>query len=168
MTPSFSFSNIRDNHTHGKMADFLKDRIQSGSKLSIVSAYFTIYAYKSLAYQFNQIKNLRFFRRTSLYQFTRIPVKRIVNISKLGSSRVVVELGRTDQDPLLKVDKITKPIAHAFDCFNGVFNSFNDAGRDSMNKVIQYITNGACLIQRLNSAMDNGAKPCSMGWRPCH
>jgi hypothetical protein len=35
-----------------------------------------------------------------------------------GSSRVVVELGKTGQDPLLKVDKVTKPVAHAFDCFN--------------------------------------------------
>ena len=60
MTPSLSFSNIRDNHTHGKVADFLKDRIQSGSQLSMVSAYFTIYAYKSLADQLNQINNLRF------------------------------------------------------------------------------------------------------------
>ena len=50
-----------------------------------------------------------------------------------------MELGKTDQDPLLKVDKVTKPVAHAFDGFNGVVNSFNDAGRDSMNKVIQYI-----------------------------
>ena len=60
MTTSLSFSSIRDNHTHGKVADFLKDKISSGSVLSIVSAYFTIYAYEALADQLNQIDGLRF------------------------------------------------------------------------------------------------------------
>jgi hypothetical protein len=35
---------IRDNHSHGKVADFIKDKIAAGSDLSVVSAYFTIYA----------------------------------------------------------------------------------------------------------------------------
>jgi hypothetical protein len=39
-------SSIRDNQGRGKVGDFLKDKIQAGSKLSIVSAYFTIYDYK--------------------------------------------------------------------------------------------------------------------------
>jgi hypothetical protein len=37
-------SGIRDNHKRGVVADFLKAKIQSGSRLSVVSAYFTIYA----------------------------------------------------------------------------------------------------------------------------
>jgi len=41
-------SSIRDNQGRGKVGDFLKDKIQAGSKLSIVSAYFTIYAYEHL------------------------------------------------------------------------------------------------------------------------
>ena len=51
MPLSLAFSNIRDNHQHGNVADFLKDKIRSGSHLSIVSAYFTIYAYEALADQ---------------------------------------------------------------------------------------------------------------------
>jgi hypothetical protein len=39
-------SSIRDNQGRGKVGDFLKDKIQVSSKLSIVSAYFTIYAYE--------------------------------------------------------------------------------------------------------------------------
>ncbi len=41
-----AFSGIRDNHTRGKVADFLLAKISAGSRLSIVSAYFTIYAYQ--------------------------------------------------------------------------------------------------------------------------
>lgn len=42
-------SGIRDNHSRGKVAEFLTDKITSGSRLSVVSAYFTIYAYETLS-----------------------------------------------------------------------------------------------------------------------
>ena len=51
---------IRDNPQHGKVADFLIEKIAEGSQLSVVSAYFTIYAYDSLRYQLDQIDGLRF------------------------------------------------------------------------------------------------------------
>lgn len=41
-------SGIRDNHLRGTVGSFLQERIQSGSKLAIVSAYFTIYAFDAL------------------------------------------------------------------------------------------------------------------------
>ena len=53
-------SGIRDNHTHGKVGDFLREKIRSGSKLSIVSAYFTIYAYEALKDKLDGIENLQF------------------------------------------------------------------------------------------------------------
>ncbi len=34
---------IRDNHSRGKVADFLIEKIADSSQLSVVSAYFTIY-----------------------------------------------------------------------------------------------------------------------------
>ena len=40
----FNFSSIRDNHDHGTVGQFLKDKIKNESELSIVSAFFTIYA----------------------------------------------------------------------------------------------------------------------------
>ena len=36
---------LRDNHSRGSVADFLRAEVRPGAKLSIVSAYFTIYAY---------------------------------------------------------------------------------------------------------------------------
>jgi len=51
-------SGIRDNHRRGVVADFLKAKIHSGSRLSVVSAYFTIYAYDALPEHLNQIDHL--------------------------------------------------------------------------------------------------------------
>lgn len=51
---------IRDNHSRGKVADFLADKINAGSRLSVVSAYFTIYAYDALAQQLDHIEHLDF------------------------------------------------------------------------------------------------------------
>lgn len=51
---------IRDNHAHGKVADFLVEKIAAGSKLSVVSAYFTIYAYEALSAELDQIGQLHF------------------------------------------------------------------------------------------------------------
>jgi ERCC4-related helicase len=55
-----SFSGIRDNHKRGKVGEFLQECIKPGSDLSIVSAYFTIYAYEKLRTQLQQINNFRF------------------------------------------------------------------------------------------------------------
>jgi hypothetical protein len=53
-------SGIRDNHHRGAVADFLKTKIHSGSRLSVVSAYFTIYAYDALREHLDQIEHLDF------------------------------------------------------------------------------------------------------------
>lgn len=48
-----------DNKTSGKVGDKLKDDLKKGSKLSIISAYFTIYAYEHLRKELGKIENLR-------------------------------------------------------------------------------------------------------------
>ncbi|MCB1668021.1 MAG: DEAD/DEAH box helicase family protein [Pseudomonadales bacterium] len=53
-------SGIRDNYSRGKVSDFLVEKISEESELSIVSAYFTIYAYEAMATQLDKISNLRF------------------------------------------------------------------------------------------------------------
>ena len=50
-------SGIRDNHRRG---DFLRTKIKEDSTLSIVSAYFTIYAFDALKEHLISIKNLKF------------------------------------------------------------------------------------------------------------
>src|SRR4051812_9190765 len=51
---------LRDNHTRGTVADFLKAKIHVGSSLSVVSAYFTIYAYDALKGSLDNIGHLKF------------------------------------------------------------------------------------------------------------
>ena len=51
---------IRDNKDYGSVGEFLKDVVKEGSELSIVSAYFTIFAYYGLQEQLDSIKSLKF------------------------------------------------------------------------------------------------------------
>jgi len=51
---------LRDNHSRGSVADFLRATIQPESKLSLVSAYFTIYAYDALRDSLDRIGHLDF------------------------------------------------------------------------------------------------------------
>ncbi len=53
-------SAIRDNLRRGTVHNFLEQHIQNGSTLSIVSAYFTIYAYEKLQHALDKIDELRF------------------------------------------------------------------------------------------------------------
>lgn len=50
---------ILDNKVQGKVIDKLKENIKSGTKLSIISAYFTIYAYEKLRKELGKIEKLR-------------------------------------------------------------------------------------------------------------
>ena len=55
-----NYSAIRDNHTHGTVGDFLRQAISINSEVSIVSAYFTIYAYHHLKNNLDSISKLQF------------------------------------------------------------------------------------------------------------
>ena len=51
---------ILDNKNNGKVIDELKENLEKSSKLSIISAYFTIYAYQELKKELSRIDSLRF------------------------------------------------------------------------------------------------------------
>lgn len=53
-------ASIRDNHQYGNVGDFLKEIVKGNSSVSIVSAYFTIYAYHHLQAELDKIERLRF------------------------------------------------------------------------------------------------------------
>ncbi len=56
----FSQHGIKDNHGRGKVADFLGAKLVEGSRFSVVSAYFTIYAYEALCKDLDGIESLQF------------------------------------------------------------------------------------------------------------
>lgn len=60
MSPPNNASGLRDNYTSGTVGNFLKEKIQDGSRLSVVSAYFTIYAYDALRERLDRIEHLDF------------------------------------------------------------------------------------------------------------
>ena len=60
MLPYTITSGLRDNHHRGTVGGFLADHIHMGSRLSVVSAYFTIYAFQALQNELNGIHSLRF------------------------------------------------------------------------------------------------------------
>jgi SNF2 family DNA or RNA helicase len=53
-------SSLRDNKNRGNVGTFLKENIKDSSYLSIVSAYFTIYAYEKLKERLDKINHLNF------------------------------------------------------------------------------------------------------------
>jgi SNF2 family DNA or RNA helicase len=53
-------SGIRDNYNRGRVADFLKTHIKENSRLCVVSAFFTIYAYEALKDHLNRIGHMDF------------------------------------------------------------------------------------------------------------
>lgn len=60
MSDENSLSGIRDNRARGAAHQFLSSRAVPGSNLSIVSAYFTSFAYDRMAETLNEISGLRF------------------------------------------------------------------------------------------------------------
>ena len=60
LSQNMPLSGIRDNHRRGTVGSFLQENIAAGSKLAIVSAYFTIYAFEALQQELSSIEELRF------------------------------------------------------------------------------------------------------------
>ncbi len=58
---------IIDNKKNGKVGDVLKEYISNDSKLSIISTYFTIYAFDELKSKLNSISNLKLLFSNPLY-----------------------------------------------------------------------------------------------------
>jgi hypothetical protein len=87
-----TYSAIRDNHENGAVGDFLKEHIKSDSKLSIVSAYFTIYAYHSLKDNLDSINELRFLFGDPTFIKAMDPDKTNVRDFKIEDDKLVIPI----------------------------------------------------------------------------
>lgn len=87
-----SNSAIRDNHSNGAVGDFLKQAITKDSEISIVSAYFTIYAYHHLKSNLDSINNLRFLFGEPTFIKTMDPDKTNVRDFKIEDDKIVIPL----------------------------------------------------------------------------
>lgn len=52
-------SGIRDNHSRGSVAEFLRDRLRPGADLDLVTAYFTVFAYDRLRSHLDELGRIR-------------------------------------------------------------------------------------------------------------
>jgi hypothetical protein len=68
-------SSLKDNRSRGKVGDFLKNCLKKDSRLSFVSAYFTIYAYDKLKDHLHQIDHLDFLFGEPASSETLIPTR---------------------------------------------------------------------------------------------
>jgi hypothetical protein len=50
---------IRDNHSRGSVAEFLRQHLKPGADLDLVTAYFTVFAYDKLRTELNQLGKIR-------------------------------------------------------------------------------------------------------------
>lgn len=85
-------SSIRDNHNYGCVGDFLKTVINSNSNLSIVSAYFTIYAYHQLKDQLEGINNLKFLFGEPTFIKSLDPEKKNLRNFKIEDDQLVIPM----------------------------------------------------------------------------
>ncbi len=87
-----SNSFIRDNHSHGIVGDFLKKVIIQKSDVSIVSAYFTIYAYHRLKDNLDNINQLRFLFGEPTFIKSLDPEKVNVRDFKIEDDKIVIPI----------------------------------------------------------------------------
>ena len=110
--PDISLSAIKDNHSRGAVGDFLKDQIQPCSNLSIVSAYFTIYAYSNLRTQLDQIDHLNFLFGEPTFIKAIDPTKTNRRDFKIEDDKLVIPL-----ESQLKQKSVAK------DCYDWIGSS---------------------------------------------
>ncbi len=92
MTPSTNLSSIKDNHKHGSVGQFLIDNIKSQADLSIVSAYFTIYAYNQLKTQLDGINHLKFLFGKPTFIKSLDPAKTNKRDFKIEDDKLVIPI----------------------------------------------------------------------------
>lgn len=96
-----SYSAIRDNHSHGTVGDFLKQAISTNSDVSIVSAYFTIYAYYHLKNNLGCINKLRFLFGEPTFIKSMDPDKVNTRDFRIEDDKIAVSLeSRLTQKPI--------------------------------------------------------------------
>jgi superfamily II DNA or RNA helicase len=89
---SVNLSSIRDNKNRGTVGQFLIDNIKSESDLSIVSAYFTIYAYSHLKGQLDTINKLKFLFGEPTFIKSLDPTKTNKRDFKIEDDKIVIPI----------------------------------------------------------------------------
>ncbi|HXB41230.1 MAG TPA: helicase-related protein [Bacteroidia bacterium] len=87
-----NLSSIRDNRDRGSVGKFLRDNIKKDSDLSIVSAYFTIFAYYQLKDNLNSINELKFLFGEPTFIKSLDPSKTNKRDFKIEDDKIVIPI----------------------------------------------------------------------------
>lgn len=90
--PNTALSSIKDNHKRGAVGEFLIDNIKKDADLSIVSAYFTIFAYNHLKEKLENIDHLNFLFGEPTFIKSLDPSKTNRRDFKIEDDRIVIPL----------------------------------------------------------------------------
>lgn len=100
---SNSITSIRDNRGRGSVGKFLSEKINGNDDLSIVSAYFTIYAYHSLRKELDKINHLRFLFGEPTFIKSIDPSKVNKRDFKIEDDKIIIPIEkRLSQKPIAK------------------------------------------------------------------
>jgi len=83
---------IRDNHKYGIVGEYLQQHIKPNSQLSVVSAFFTIYAYQQLKEKLDSIDHLRFLFGEPTFIKSIDPEKSNVRAYEIEDSKLSIPL----------------------------------------------------------------------------
>src|SRR5574344_625961 len=89
---------LLDNKLNGKVVEKLRDSLKKGSKLSIISAYFTIYAFEELKKELSKIDSLKFiftepsYNKQSDELIRQYYISRKINSNTLFSNEFEIKL----------------------------------------------------------------------------
>ncbi|MDM8558041.1 helicase-related protein [Candidatus Parabeggiatoa sp. HSG14] len=97
-------THLRDNHQRGTVGAFLQENIAAGSSLSIVSAYFTIYAFAELKSKLINIEGMRFLFGEPHF------------IKSIDPSKTEIKAFRIEEDGLKRLKDSLKQSPIAKDC----------------------------------------------------
>src|ERR1035437_3296849 len=89
---NINLSSIKDNHKRGSVGEFLTDNIKKDADLSIVSAYFTIFAYNHLKGKLENINHLNFLFGEPTFIKSLDPSKTNRRDFKIEDDRIVIPL----------------------------------------------------------------------------
>jgi hypothetical protein len=92
ITTKIYLSSIRDNHKHGSIGQFLTDVLKPQADLSVVSAYFTIYAYNRLKNELDDINHLNFLFGEPAFIKTLDPTKTNTKEFKIEDDKIAIPI----------------------------------------------------------------------------
>ena len=162
------FSAILDNYKRGTVGEFLKNNISENSEISIVSAYFTIYAFQQLKEKLHNINSLRFLFGEPTFISSVDPNKSNAREYKIEDDNLVIPIQcRINQKAIAKecslwlrekaeIKSMVKPnFLHGKMYFIHQANGTQKAVAGSSNFTVKGLGLGGCPNMELNLIVDN-------------